>query len=48
MLYVRINAAAQNACSYYWFKSDADQNRCVNGAIANAVTKINQPALFAV
>jgi len=48
VLYARITAAAQNACSYYWFKSDADQNRCVNGAIANAVTKIDQPALFAV
>jgi UrcA family protein len=48
VLYARINAAAESACSFYWFKSDADQNRCVHDAIANAVMKINQPALSAV
>lgn len=48
VLYARIKAAAESACSFYWFKSDADQERCVHGAIANAVTKVNQPALFAV
>jgi UrcA family protein len=48
VLYARINAAAKGACSFYWFKSDADEDRCVHGAIANAVMKINQPALFAV
>ena len=48
VLYARISAAAESACSFYWFKSDADQYRCVHDAIANAVTKVNQPELFAV
>ncbi|HEY0800271.1 MAG TPA: UrcA family protein [Steroidobacteraceae bacterium] len=48
VLYARINAAAKNVCSFYWFKSDADQDRCVHDAIASAVIKVNQPALFAV
>jgi UrcA family protein len=48
VLYERIRAAAQGACSYYWFKTDADEARCVHDAIANAVTKVNQPALSAV
>jgi UrcA family protein len=48
VLYARVSAAAESACSFYWFKSDADQYRCVHGAIANAVTKVNQPELFAV
>lgn len=48
VLYDRIRAAAENACSYYWFKTDADQVRCVHDGIANAVTKVNRPALFAV
>lgn len=47
-LYERIRAAAQGACSYYWFKTDADQARCVHNAIASAVTQVNQPALFTV
>jgi UrcA family protein len=47
-LYRRIEAAAHTACSYYWFKTDADEARCVNGAITNAVTKVNEPALSAV
>jgi UrcA family protein len=46
VLYDRIRAAAENACSYYWFERDADQVRCVHDAIANAVTKVNRPALF--
>ena len=48
VLYERIGAAAQGACAYFWFKTDADEARCVHDAIANAVTKINQPALSAV
>ena len=48
VLYERIRAAAQGACSYFWFKTDADEARCVHDAIANSVTKINQPALSAV
>ena len=48
VLYARIDAAAKNACSFYWFKSDADEERCVHDAIANAVMKVNQPALFVV
>jgi UrcA family protein len=44
-LYNRIRAAAQSACSYYWFETDAAEARCVHDAIANAVTNINQPAL---
>jgi UrcA family protein len=48
VLYERIRAAAENACSYYWFKSDADQVRCVHDAIANTVTKVDSLALFAV
>jgi UrcA family protein len=48
VLYERIRAAAQSACSYFWFKTDADEARCVQNTIANAVTKVNQPALSAV
>jgi UrcA family protein len=48
VLYERIRAAAQGACSYYWFKTDADEARCVQNAIANAVAKVNKPALSAV
>jgi UrcA family protein len=48
VLYERIRTAAQAACSYYWFKTDADEARCVNGAITNAVTQVNEPALSAV
>jgi UrcA family protein len=48
VLYERIRAAAQAACSYYWFKTDADEARCVHNTIANAVSKVNQPALSAV
>jgi UrcA family protein len=48
VLYERIRAGAQGACSYYWFHTDADEARCVHDAIANAVTKVNRPALTAV
>jgi len=48
VLYERIRAAAQGACSYYWFKSDADEARCVHEAIASVVMKVNKPALSAV
>jgi len=47
VLYERIRVAAQAACSYYWFERDADEARCVHTAIANAVTKVNEPALSA-
>ena len=48
VLYDRIRAAAQGACSYYWFARDADEARCVDDAIANAVTKIDRPELSSV
>ncbi|MGH9645092.1 MAG: UrcA family protein [Terriglobales bacterium] len=48
VLYDRIRRAAQGGCSYYLFETDADEARCVHDAIANAVTKVNHPALFAV
>jgi UrcA family protein len=47
-LYMRIRAAAQVACGYYWFATDWDKARCVLDATADAVTKINEPALSAV
>ena len=47
VLYERIRVAAQSACNYFWFKTDADEARCVQHTIANAVTKVNQPALSA-
>jgi UrcA family protein len=48
VLYERIRAAAQSACSYFWFKTDADEARCLQNTIAKAVSKVNQPALSAV
>lgn len=48
VLYERIRVAAQSACAYFWFKTDADEARCVQNTIANAVTQVNQPALSAV
>lgn len=48
VLYERIRTAAQSACGYFWFKTDADEARCIHNTIANAVNKINQPALSAV
>jgi UrcA family protein len=47
-LYMRILAAAQVVCSHYSFATDADTARCVRDAIADAVTKVNEPALSAV
>jgi UrcA family protein len=48
VLYERIRTAAQSACNYFWFKTDADEARCVRNTIAHAVTKVHQPALSAV
>ena len=48
VLYMRIRAAAQVVCSYYWFPTEADKAGCVRDATADAVTRINQSALFAV
>lgn len=48
VLYMRIVAAAQVVCSYYPFARDADRARCLHDATADAVTRIDQPALTAV
>lgn len=48
VLYERIQTAAKSACSYFWFKTEADEARCVQNTIASTVTKVNQPALSAV
>ena len=48
VLYRRIRAAAQVVCSHYFFVTDTDKARCVRDATADAVTKINKPALSAV
>jgi UrcA family protein len=48
VLYERIRAAAQSACSYYWFRTDADEARCLQNTIGKAVAKVNEPALSAV
>ena len=48
MLYQRIETAAKSACNYFWFKTDADEARCLQNTIAKAVTKVDQPALTAV
>ena len=48
VLYRRIRAAAQIVCSYYFFATDTDKARCVRDATADAVTRINQPALSTV
>lgn len=48
VLYERIRAAAESACNYFWFKTDADEARWVQNTIAKAVTSVNQPALSAV
>lgn len=47
-LYARIESASHAACSYFWFKTDADESRCLRNAIAKAVTQVNQPALSAI
>ena len=48
VLYERIRAAARSTCSHFWFKTPAHEARCVQNAIAEAVTKVNQPALSAI
>ena len=48
VLYRRIRAAAQVVCSYHFFATDTDKARCVRDATADAVTRINQPALSTV
>ena len=48
VLYRRIRAAARVVCSGYFFLTDTDKARCVRDATADAVTRINQPALTAV
>jgi UrcA family protein len=48
VLYGRIQAAARSACAYFWFKTDADEARCVRNTIAHAVTQVNAPALSAI
>lgn len=47
VVYMRILAAAQVVCSYYPFATDGEKAGCVRNATADAVTKINQPALSA-
>jgi UrcA family protein len=48
VLYRRIRAAAVVVCSHYFFATDTDKARCVRDATADAVSKIDQPALSAV
>jgi UrcA family protein len=48
VLYERIRTAAQSACNYFWFASDAAEARCLQNTIASAVTKLNRPALSAI
>jgi UrcA family protein len=47
-LYMRILAAAQVACSHYWFQTEADKAACVRHALADAVGRIDQPDLSSV
>jgi UrcA family protein len=47
-LYRRIQAAAEVVCSQYFLRTDTDKARCVRGATADAVARIDQPALSAV
>lgn len=48
VLYNRIRAAAKTACLDILFNTDDEIAHCVHNALANAVKKVNQPALFAV
>jgi UrcA family protein len=48
VLYRRIRAAAQVVCSSYFFLTDTAKVDCVRDATADAVAKLNQPALTAV
>lgn len=50
-LYVRIRGAAKSVCAppTYWATlGTSEMDACVRKAIADAVTKVNQPALYAV
>jgi UrcA family protein len=50
-LYARINVAANRVCSTLDGRDLAFKtqfNRCVNKAIADAVTKVDQPALYSI
>lgn len=50
VLYGRIHAAAQKVCSPFEGRSVSDKTHtaCVKKAIADAVTTVNEPKLFAV
>jgi UrcA family protein len=48
VLYQRIRAAAQSACSYFLFETGTDEAHCVRLTIERAVAKVNQPALSAI
>ena len=48
VLYRRIQAAAEVVCSHYFLLTDTHKARCVRDATADAVARINQPALSAV
>jgi UrcA family protein len=48
VLYRRIRAAAQVVCSHHFFLTDTDKVRCVRDATADAVRRIDEPALSAV
>jgi len=47
-LYTRIHEAAAAVCSHYIFTTDDAADRCVRDSTAKAVTRVNQPALYAV
>jgi UrcA family protein len=47
LLFGRIRAAAQSACNYFRFETDADEALCLQNTIAKAVTEVNRPALTA-
>lgn len=47
VLYGRIRTAAQSACNYFRFTTDADEALCLQNTIAKAVTEVNRPALTA-
>ena len=48
LLYGRIRGAAQSACNYFRFNTDAEKLLCVQNTIAKAVSEVNRPALTAV
>ena len=47
VLYRRIGVAAHSACSHFWFKTYGDEARCAQDTIAEAVARVNEPALSA-